>query len=84
MEQQIKLASKLYRCRDTIKRFYMDDYNDKLQPYKECIRKYAAKSGKDILLSAMEICEVDEIREKGGFIIMMFLAAALEMVEPSE
>jgi len=31
----------------------------------------------------MEICEVDEIKEKGGFAIVMFMAAATELIEPS-
>ena len=83
MEKQIKIAAKLYQCRDTAKGFYRDEFKDKVEPYKECIRKYMAKSGKDELLSVMEICNVDEIKEKGGFAIVMFMAAATELIEPS-
>lgn len=83
MEKQIKIAAKLYQCRDTAKRFYRDEFQDKIEPYKEWIRKYMAKSGKDELSSVMEICEVDEIKEKGGFAIVMFMAAATELIEPS-
>lgn len=82
MEQQIKIAAKLYQCRDTAKRFYRDEFKDKVEPYKECIRKYMAESGKDELLSAMDICEIDEMKEK-GFAIIMFMAAATELIEPS-
>jgi len=83
MEKQIKIAAKLYQCRDTAKRFYKDEFKDKIEPYKECIRKYMMNSGKDELLSVMEICEIDEIKEKGGFAIIMFMAAATELIEPS-
>lgn len=83
MEKQIKIAAKLYQCRDTAKRFYRDEFKDKIEPYKECIRKYMVNGGKDELLSVMEICEIDEIKEKGGFAIVMFMAAATELIEPS-
>jgi len=83
MEKQIKIAAKLYQCRDTAKRFYRDEFKDKIEPYKECIRKYMVNSGKDELLSVMEICEIDEIKDKGGFAIIMFMAAATELIEPS-
>lgn len=83
MEKQIKIAAKLYQCRDTAKRFYRDEFKDKIEPYKECIRKYMVNSGKNELLSVMEICEIDEIKEKGGFAIIMFMAAATELIEQS-
>lgn len=82
MKKQIKIAAKLYQCRDTAKRFYKDEFKYKVEPYKECIRKYMDKSDKDELLSVMEICEVDEMKEK-GFAIIMFMAAAIELIEPS-
>lgn len=83
MQKELKILSKLYQCRDTAKRFYRDEYKDKIHPYKECIKKYMIKSGKNELLSVMEICEIDEIKEKGGFAIVMFMAAAVELIEPS-
>lgn len=83
MIKQLEIAAKLYRCRDTAKGFYREEYLDKIEPYKECIKKYCAKSGKDTLLGVMEICEIDEIKAKGGFPIIMFMAAAVELIEPS-
>lgn len=83
MEKQIKIAAKLYQCRDAAKRFYRDEFKDKIEPYKECIKKYMEQNSKNELLSVMEICEVDEIKQKGGFTIIMFMAAATEMIEPS-
>lgn len=83
MEKQIKVAAKLYECRDTAKRFYRNEFKDKVDPYKKLITRYMDKTGKSVLISVLEICEIDEIKEKGGFVIMMFMAAAVELIEPS-
>ena len=38
MEQQIKMAAKLYKCRDTAKSFFRDKYAENLKPYKDLIQ----------------------------------------------
>ena len=37
MEQQIKLAAKLYRCRDTAKCFFGEEFKEKILPYQQVI-----------------------------------------------
>ena len=83
MEKQIKIAYKLYQCRDAAKRFYKDEFASKIEPYKECIRKYMLNNGSDEMTSVIEICNIDEIKQKGDFCTIMFMAAAVELIEPS-
>lgn len=41
-----------------------------------------ASTGKDEIHSVLEICNTEEIKEK-GMAVLMFMAAATEMIEPS-
>jgi hypothetical protein len=83
MEKQIKLAAKLYQCRDTAKRFYREEFTSKIEPYKDLIKRHMELKQLDELKSAMEICEIPELKGNGGFTIIMILAAAVELMEPS-
>lgn len=83
MEQQIKLAAKLYRCRDTAKRFYGAEFKDKILPYQQVISKLAKEKGIDELLAIMKICE-DDVIKNNGWTLILLMAAAVELIEPFE
>lgn len=80
MEQQIKMAAKLYQCRDTAKRFFKDEFKAKIEPYKQIIIKFNKAKGTDTLESVIEIAQ-NHITDGMGQ--MMLFAAAVEMIEPS-
>lgn len=82
MEQQVKLAAKLYQCRDTAKRFFRDEYEVKLKPYKNIIEAHQKKFNLDVLPSVLELCSFESVRDN-GMATMLFMAAAVEMVESS-
>ena len=82
MEKQIKTAAKLYQCRDTAKRFYGAEYNEKLRTYKNVIEAHQKKFNLEVLPSVMEICSFESVRDN-GMAVMLFMAAAVEMIEPS-
>jgi uncharacterized membrane protein len=82
MEQQVKLAEKLYQCRDTAKRFFRDEYEAKLKPYKNIIEAHQKKFNLDVLPSVLELCSFESVRGN-GMATMLFMAAAVEMVELS-
>jgi len=82
MEQQVKIAAKLYQCRDTAKRFFRDEYEAKLKPYKNIIESHQKKFNLDVLPSVLELCSLESVRDN-GMAIMLFMAAAVEMVEHS-
>jgi len=82
MEQQVKIAAKLYQCRDTAKRFFRDEYEAKLKPYKNIIEAHQKKFNLDVLPSVLELCSFESVRDN-GMATMLFMAAAVEMVEQS-
>jgi len=82
MEQEIKLAAKLYRCRDTAKRFFSEDYKDKIEPYKKLISDVSKDKRVDEIKAAMLICE-DEVIQRNGWTVILLMAAAVELTEPT-
>ncbi len=82
MEQQVKIAAELYQCRDTAKRFFRDEYEAKLKPYKNIIEAHQKKFNLDVLPSVLELCSFESVRDN-GVATMLFMAAAVEMVEQS-
>ena len=82
MEQQVKLAAKLYQCRDTAKRFFRDEYEAKLKPYRNIIEAHQKKFNLEVLPSVLELCSFESVRDN-GMATMLFMAAAVEMIEPS-
>lgn len=85
MEEQLRLASKFYRCRDAARMLYGKEYIKAITPYQEKI------------IQAMKEYDLDSeveaaIRMVNKFIkqdreapeAMVILAAAVELVEPSQ
>ena len=82
MEQQIKMAAKLYRCRDTAKRFFKDEFEEKIFPYKKIISDVAKDKKIGELEAMMQICD-DDVIKNNGWALMLLMAAAVELIEPS-
>jgi hypothetical protein len=82
MEQQIKMASKLYHCRDTAKRFYKDEYQNKLTDYKQIIMAVMNKHNLGELEALLKISETESYNSS-GMVQMLFMAAVVELIEPS-
>lgn len=83
METQIKIAAKLYECRDTAKRFFREEYAEKLKPYIAIIKAVMKANQLDELGAILRISKTETYQEN-GMAQMMFMAAAVEMMEPSE
>jgi hypothetical protein len=81
-EEKIKLAARLYRCRDTAKRFYGDEFLETITPYMQVVAGVAKEKGIDELLAVMQICE-DEVIANNGWTVTLLMAAAVELSEPS-
>lgn len=82
MEQEIKIAAKLYECRDTAKRFFKSEFQERIRFYKRVIEAEQMKSGTEILQAVTSLCEMKGVKDD-GMAIMMFMAAAVELMEPS-
>jgi hypothetical protein len=83
MEQQIKLAAKLYRCRDTARQIYGDGYVQALQSFIRRIQDRMSTKGCNELLAVLDIAESIKGMENEGTATTLFMAAAVEMLEPS-
>ena len=86
-EDKIKLAAKLYKCRDTAKRLYGDQYKSKMVEYGKIItaamKKHKLDSEVEAAMKIIEEAATTEKHDGSGITIMNLLAAAVEMIEPS-
>lgn len=82
MEKQIKIAEKLYRYRDTAKKFLGKEYPHKIKNFMDVISGYQKDHGLDVLQSVLAICSDPDIAEE-EVTIVLFFAAAVEIIEPS-
>jgi len=83
MEQEIKMAAKLYKCRDTAKRFLREEYQEKLKPYKDLITAVMKANNLEEIPALLKISETETYQEN-GMGQMMFMAAVVELMEPSK
>jgi predicted nucleotidyltransferase len=83
MEQQIKITAKLYDCRDTAKRFFKEEFQDKVKPYIYAIRMVMKAKKLNELKALLEISKTP-LYQENVMTQMLFLAAVCEMIEPSK
>lgn len=78
-EQAVKMAAKLYECRDTAKRVFGDGYHKRMEAYGQVV-KSAANA-----LRCSDIAAATTLANKagGGMAAICYLAAVVEMTEPS-
>lgn len=81
-EKQIKMAAKLYECRDTAKRFFKDEYPEKLKPYTHIIKAVMAANNIDVIPALLKVAQTDTYQEN-AMGQMLFMAATVELIEPS-
>lgn len=83
METQIKIAAQLYKCRDTAKRFFREKYAERLKPYMHIVKEVMKANELEVLEAILKISKTQTYQED-GMRQMMFMAAAVELMEPSE
>ena len=83
MEQQIKLAAKIYKCRDAVKQLYGKEYLEKISLYMDIIRGHMKKHGGNELEAVIALSKEIEGNAYAGTQIMRLTAAAAELLEPS-
>lgn len=78
-EQAVKMAAKLYECRDTAKRLFGDTYHERMAAYGQTV-KSAANA-----LNCSDVAAATTLANKagGGMAAICYLAAVVEMTEPS-
>lgn len=81
-EKEIKMAAKLYECRDTAKRFFRDEYAEKLKPYTHIIKQVMAANKIDVIPALLKVAQTQTYQEN-AMGQMLFMAATVELIEPS-
>ena len=85
MEQQIKMAAKLYECRDTAKslaKMKEEDYKEMLEPYTKIINYIMEKHNLKHIPALLKISE-SKTYQSSGMAQLLFMAAIVELMEPS-
>jgi hypothetical protein len=79
---RIQIASKLYECRDTAKRFYGAEYKERIDEYKLILRKVMEEKDLEVIQSLIKISKTSTY-QNSGITQMLFMAAVVEIIEPS-
>jgi hypothetical protein len=80
MKEQIKLAARLYECQESAKNLFRQEYKSKVQWYIDVILNWNKQRGTDTLKTVIAICQLESVQEN-GFVVLMFMAAAVEIIE---
>jgi hypothetical protein len=83
MEKQIKLAARLYRCRDTARTLYGDEYQAKMKEYREYIEACMKAKGLDELQAVLYLSTEIKAFKETEMGVVNLMAAVVEMLEPS-
>jgi len=78
-EKAVRIAAKLYECRDTVRRLWGTDYPTKIKAWGETIEAIAANKGLDPLEAGRQLASASH----DGATQMVILAATVELIEPS-
>lgn len=79
-EKQVKIAAQLYHMRDKARRLLGDKYKPHMAELGKILSMTAQRDKKEPLAVAIEVCER---RKLTGMDLMMIMAAAVELTEPS-
>lgn len=79
---QVQMAAKLYECRDTAKRFFREEYAEKLKPYTHIIQAVMKANNLDVIPALLKISKTETYNDN-GMTQMLFMAATVELIEPS-
>lgn len=82
MRQQIEVAAKMYKCQTTAQKFFKEEYQAKIKPYQNIIQAHQKKFNLEVLPSVLELCSFESVRDN-GMAVMLFMAAAVELIETS-
>lgn len=84
-EQAVKVASKLYEARDTMRRFWAERYPTKMEEYQGYIKRKATLEGCDDMKAVMALVKGLQARhEDSGMSQALLFAAYVELIEPSK
>ena len=81
-EQNIRLASDLYEARRAARFLLRESYAETLKPYRDLIGRVMTEKKLSVLQAALDVGK--RIPPADGIPLMCVMAAAVEMIEPSD
>jgi hypothetical protein len=78
-EQAVKTTARLYECRDTAKQLLGNKYRERMDAYSQVIKSAANAMECGDLTAAIALAK----KAGGGMATIYYLAAVVEMTEPS-
>lgn len=84
-ERDVKMAAKLYECRDTARslaKMKGEDYKEMLAPYTHIIKQVMKANQLEEIPALLRISKT-KTYEESGMTQLMFIAATVELIEPS-
>lgn len=82
-EQHVRMAAKLYECRDSMRRILGAKYHETMEGYAKTIRHVANERKIDTLAAAIQMSKEAQAMFWDPIIPVCLLAAAVEIDEPS-
>jgi len=79
-EQQVKMAAQLYEMRDEARRLLGERYKPHMAELGKILTMTAERDKKDTMSVAIEVCKK---RHLEGMDLLMVMAAAVELTEPT-
>ncbi|WP_294636581.1 hypothetical protein [uncultured Aquabacterium sp.] len=79
-QQQVQMAAKLYELRDRARTLLGERYKPHMAELGKILKATADRDGKNVLIVAKEVCTK---RDLIGMDMLMVMAAAVELVEPT-
>lgn len=79
-QQQVQMAAKLYELRDRARTLLGERYKPHMTELGKILQATADRDGKSVIVVAKEVCTK---RDLIGMDMMMVMAAAVELVEPT-
>lgn len=80
IRENIQIASKMYDCQETAMRLFKEEYTEKVKWYVDTLKAVMAKENLGELKAVLFVSKFDSIKDN-GMAIMMFMAAAVEIIE---
>jgi hypothetical protein len=76
---EIQMTAKLYDMSDTAKKFFGVKYKEAIIPYQTLMLEYMNKSGKSELEAAIELVQLESVKDNAMGQMMIF-AAAVDLI----
>lgn len=82
-ELNVKVAAKMYKCRDTARSLYKERFPEKMTEYQGYIKGYMSAHGGDEINAVIKLAAKVKGDSCEGAVIMLLTAAVTEILEPS-